>query len=242
MARMEGAQFGLLQAGMQFDLVQHRHDAGFADDPLQIRHAEIRHPDRGDLPFIPQRDQRLPCVKEPVLCRAGPVDQHQIDLRHPDPGQAFRNRAARLIRALPVIPDLGGDKDLLARQPHPAQPFAKPLFIAIDRRPVDQPIARRHPLDHHPRGLVGRHLPQAKADLGQAAPIVQGKHRRGHVASPRGFIRHTRYRATADFHPQPQPPPRTRAQRPRRPAGGPVSRQGGKMVARGGLEPPTLRL
>jgi len=72
---MDLAKIALLEAGVQFDLVERWRHPGLVDDRAQVFLAEIRYADGLRLAFVAQLDQRLPGFDEKALVGAGLVDQ-----------------------------------------------------------------------------------------------------------------------------------------------------------------------
>ncbi len=69
-----GVQLPLLQQRMQLYLVDHRRDAGFINQLLQMRHLEITHADALRQPLLLQLNQRLPGLDVMADSRHRPVD------------------------------------------------------------------------------------------------------------------------------------------------------------------------
>ncbi|PAV69655.1 hypothetical protein WR25_16419 [Diploscapter pachys] len=158
---------------VKLDLVEHRRHARRIDDRVEMLREKVRHADRSRLARVTQAHQRLPRLDILPLPRRGPVDQVQIDRIHAQQRQTLVQR--RLGIALPVVPQLGRDEGIAARQP-----FADAAFVAIDRCGVDQPISDIERAAHHQRGLCIGQFPGAEAQLGHGPAIVQRQigHRR----------------------------------------------------------------
>ncbi len=69
-----GMQLTLLQQRMELNLVDHRCDAGFINQLLQMRDLEITHADAFRQPLLLQLDQRLPGFDVMADRRHRPVD------------------------------------------------------------------------------------------------------------------------------------------------------------------------
>jgi len=108
---MEGPQRGLLEAGIDLDLVQDGGDASLADDPCEMRLLEVRHADGQGAALLAQPDQRAPGVEVQVLGRAGPVDQEEIDMGKPQSFQACLGRTQGRVEPLLAVPDFRRDED-----------------------------------------------------------------------------------------------------------------------------------
>jgi hypothetical protein len=177
---MQGAKSGLLEAGVQLDLVQDRDHSGFTDQPFQMRAHEVRHADRSHPPLLPQADQRAPGVDIAFLRRGWPVDQAKVNPVQLQPLKARLDRAQGGVMALLCIPDLGGDENLVAWNTAVADPVAQAFLVAVDRRAVDQPVAHLQRGSDGGCGLVRRDLPDAKAKGGNEMAVVQAQTVGGH--------------------------------------------------------------
>jgi hypothetical protein len=93
------------------------------------------------------------------------VDQVQVDVVEAEPLEALGQRPRRALGALAVVPQLGRDEDLVARQARGRQPLPHTGLVAVDRGGVDVAVAR---LECEPDGLLGltvRDLEDAVAQL-----------------------------------------------------------------------------
>ena len=78
--RVDAPQFGLLEVGMQLDLVDRRCDTGRVDDPLQLRRGEVRDTDRSPPSVLAQLSQRPPGLDEAFSRARRPVDEVEVDV------------------------------------------------------------------------------------------------------------------------------------------------------------------
>jgi hypothetical protein len=93
------------------------------------------------------------------------VDQIEIDVLQPEPRQAVVEGAQGIVVRLGVVPQLGGDEQLLARDAGCGDGLAHALLVAIDRRGVDAAIARVERRGDGCDDLVGGDLEHAEAEL-----------------------------------------------------------------------------
>ncbi|CUJ10681.1 Uncharacterised protein [Achromobacter xylosoxidans] len=170
---VKSAQFALREARMQLDLVDRRRDAGGVDQALQVGLGEIGHTDRAGTAVFLHLDHGAPGVDELLAARHRPMDQVQVHVGQAELFQAFVHRLVGLVETVPVIPQLGGDEQILARHPCRAQPGAHAGFIAVDRGGVHRTVAGRQRFLDAGRGLLVRHLPHAQAQLRNLAAVVQ---------------------------------------------------------------------
>ncbi|CFP60935.1 Uncharacterised protein [Bordetella pertussis] len=105
------------------------------------------------------------------------MDQEQVDIGQAQLAQALVHGALRLVVAMPVVPQLGGDEQILAGYPRSAQPLAHAGLVAIDGSRVDRAVAGRQcGLDAGGRLVVGN-LPHPQAQLGHCITVVQLQYR-----------------------------------------------------------------
>ena len=168
---MHPAQFALLEAGMQFDLVERRSDAGLVDDLAQIFLAEVRHADGLGLAFVAQLDQRLPGFHEQAVIGAGPMDQQHVDMLAPQTIEAFLRGFLGPLVPLAFVPDLGLQEDIGPV----ADPLADALFVFVDRRRVDQPVPDIERGFHDFGRVAFVDLVRTEAELGDLALVVESE-------------------------------------------------------------------
>ena len=77
--RVGGAEGGLLELGVEFDLVEDGGDACFIGQAIEFSGVEVGGADGGDCAIVPQFDQGAPCVYVLVAGGAGPVDEAKIE-------------------------------------------------------------------------------------------------------------------------------------------------------------------
>ncbi len=171
--RVEGAQFRLLPAGVQLDLVGGRRHAGLADDAFQVGDGEVGHADGPGPALLAQPHQGLPAVEVEVLGRGRPVDQVEVDIVHAEPAQALVEGGQGRVVALVLVPQLGGDEELVAGDPRALHALPHTGLVAIGRGGVDGPVAGLQRRRHGVGGGVGRALPDPQANLGHGAAIVE---------------------------------------------------------------------
>ena len=88
-----------------------------------------------------QLDQRLPGLDVAVLGGQRPVDEVEVDVVEPEPVTALLEGAQRLVVAVRVVVQLGGDEDLVARQAGLGDRRADARLVAVHRGGVDVPVA-----------------------------------------------------------------------------------------------------
>ncbi|MCY1446108.1 hypothetical protein D9M71_626540 [compost metagenome] len=145
----------ILQVRVQFDLVG---GDGLGTDRgnglFEQRDGEIRH---ADLPGQAQCLGLGQCGHEfghrNRALGGRPVDQRQVDMVGAQFAQAFAQAGNQLVGREVVGPDLGGDKQLVARHAAFGDGLADLCFVAVDLRGVDGPVAQfergAHRINHH---------------------------------------------------------------------------------------------
>src|ERR1700755_1311323 len=116
MGDVKVAQRFLLQTRMQLDLVDGGHDTGRIDDAGEMSRGEVRNTDRTGKASLLHRHQGAPAIDKTILLRRRPMDQIEIDIVELQLFQALIKRLERLVLALTVIPELGGDEEFRTRQ------------------------------------------------------------------------------------------------------------------------------
>src|SRR6185437_3443210 len=179
LAGVEGAQFALLEARMQFDLVERRLDASVADDALQVLAGEIGDADRSRQPLLAQPDQRPPAICVESAPRRRPMYEIEIDIVEVEAAQAFATGAQCGVEALRVVPEFGCDEHVLARRAGVDEPEADAGLVAVDRRRIEMTVAGLQRRGDDVGGAGGRRLPEAEAELRDDAAVVEGDLHRG---------------------------------------------------------------
>ena len=103
--------------------------------------------------------QRPPCVDVAVQGRRGPVDQEQVDHVQAEPVQRAVERGAGPLVALPTVPDLRGDEQLVPRDAAlggTGDGAAHPGLVAVRGRGVDGPVAGVDRVPNRSFGARGR--------------------------------------------------------------------------------------
>jgi hypothetical protein len=170
---------------MQFHLVQHRRHAGLADDPLDMFGAEIGNADRPRPALVLELHQCLPAVDIAVAARRWPVDEVEVDIVGAEPFEALVEGFQRGIVALRVVPELGGEENVLTVDAGGAHALADAVLVAVDRGRIDMAVAGFERDADRRRGDIVGCLPDAEPDLGDGIVIMEADVGLiGHVNSP----------------------------------------------------------
>src|SRR3954471_24316258 len=78
-AAVEIPHVALLVEGVGFDLVDHRRDAGFPDDALEMWHEEIGDADRADETIPASLNEGFPGIDIVVPRRHGPMNEEHVE-------------------------------------------------------------------------------------------------------------------------------------------------------------------
>lgn len=160
------AQVFLGEVGVQLNLVDSGHDAGFGDDFTQLLFGEVRDADGLGLALLLQFDEGLPGLGVETLGGLSPVNQEQVDVVGAQAGQGLVRRLKGLLVALVVVPDLGGEENVLASYAGVSNCLAGAFFIAVDFGGVDVAVAGFKGQADDLFGGVVFYLPDAVAQLG----------------------------------------------------------------------------
>ncbi len=80
MGRVPGMKLTLLQQRMQLNLVDHRRDASFVDQALQVANLEVTDADALHQPLLLKRNHPLPGFNVMIDSRYRPVHQVEINM------------------------------------------------------------------------------------------------------------------------------------------------------------------
>lgn len=149
----------LLQPWVQLQLVHRRHDARLAEQPVQLRPAEVRDADGARLARCQQCLHGLPRgnvvgVAGGRVARGvfgeerraagegrGPVHQVEVDVGGVEGGEGGVERGGDVIRVVGVVPEFGGEEDFGARDGGGVDCVADGGLGAVDVRGVNVAIA-----------------------------------------------------------------------------------------------------
>src|SRR6476659_8455590 len=110
-------QLLLLQKRMQLDLVDRGNDSRGVHQDSQMFGFEIADADRPDTALVAKMRKRLERVDERVFRRHRPVNEVEVEVLRAELVHAGVERGERALVALVGVPQLGGDEDVLTRQP-----------------------------------------------------------------------------------------------------------------------------
>jgi hypothetical protein len=158
---------------VQLDLVDRRRHPGLLDEAVEMVGLEVRHADRADQPLLLEVDERLPRLDVQVLRRNGPVDEVEIDEIELEPVEAGPERLLCVLITVVVVEALRRDEDVVAVEAGGAERLADLRLVLVGGRRVDVAVADLERAGDGLGGLVGRHLEDAEAELGDLHAVAE---------------------------------------------------------------------
>jgi hypothetical protein len=120
------------------DLIDRRRNVRERQQVLQMRNQEVAHADGASATVLAKLLHRAPGVARGVRHR--PVDQVEIDVVETQAGEAALAGRQRVVVALLVVPQLGGDEELVARDAACSDRSADAVLVAVHRGGVDATV------------------------------------------------------------------------------------------------------
>ena len=158
---------------------KHGRDPGLGDEALDVVGMEVRHADGSDAALLLQPDQRSPRVDIAVGRRHRPVDEVKVERVEAEPVHARVEGAQRGVEAVVVLPDLGGDEELLPRHGRPAHGAPHLRLVRVERGRVEVPVPEVDRGTAERLRIAGRHLVQSQAELRDHGAVVERQRRGG---------------------------------------------------------------
>ncbi len=174
----------LLVARVQLYLVDRGRGQPGRIQRLEVRHEEVGDADGAGEPLLARRGERLPRLDVEAARGGGPVDEDQVDRGEAEPVEAPAHRLRRPLATVVVVPDLGGDEELVARDAGRADRPPDALLVAVHGRGVDVPVADLERLGDDPLGVSVRHLVRAHAELRDRDAVAHRDRRDGGAEDP----------------------------------------------------------
>jgi hypothetical protein len=128
---------------MHLDLVDGGGEEGQVDDVRQVLGGEVADPDGPGVADLLGLHDSAPGVDVFAVLLGGPVDEEEIEVIQPQPGQAGLAGVLRGLEALVGGGQLGGDVELLAGHAGGGDGPPDRLLVPVARGDVDQPVAGR---------------------------------------------------------------------------------------------------
>jgi hypothetical protein len=127
---------------------------------LEVGHSDGARPAVGEDLF-----QGLPGLDVQILCGDRPVDEEEVDVVEAERGEGCVDGAQSLVVAVVKALKLGGDEDVLARDPGVADAAPDGVFVAVGGRGVDEAVAAAQGAGD---GLLGVGAPQGPGAQSEA--------------------------------------------------------------------------
>ncbi len=134
-----GVKLALLHQRVQLDLVNHRCDARFVNQTLQVMHLEVTDADAFHQPLFLQVNHPFPGVNIVIDSRNRPVHQVQIDEIELEFLQALLQRFAGAL--LIVVPQFSGDEQFIAGDAGAGQCGPHAVLVFVRGGGINRPIA-----------------------------------------------------------------------------------------------------
>src|SRR5699024_535879 len=154
----------LLELRVALDLVDGGNDAG-VEDLGQEPMIEVRHTDRGGQSLLAVAEEGLPGLDRLVVGRGRPEDEVEVDVVAAELLYARLERTLGLLGSVAIVPQLGGDEELVTGDAGLRDGAAHALLIAVDSGGVDVAVADFEGVGDDALGLVRGDLEHAEAQL-----------------------------------------------------------------------------
>ena len=171
----EGPPLLLRDVRADLQLVDVGRRPGVVDHPLQVRRGEVRRSDRPHQAVATQLHQPVEGVDVAVLVRIRPVDEQQVEVVEAEAFKACLAGPPGALKTVPLLVELRGDEQFLARHAGAAQPTADAALVLVVLRSVDEPVARLNRGRYHPLGGGVVHRPGPEPELRNADAVRERK-------------------------------------------------------------------
>ena len=171
----ELGDFPIAEIGVELDLVDGRHGVGALDERFEVVLLEVRHADRPGAPVGRELFEDLPRRQEipAVLVGQGPVDEEEVDVVGAQElqrgGEGLSRGGGFVIR----IVELGGQEDVLARNPRRGDRLADLRLVPVHLGRVDVPASFGQGELDDARSVLAAQLVCAQAELRNRVAGVQ---------------------------------------------------------------------
>src|SRR5690606_21778819 len=142
-----------------------------SSDLLEVVFQEVRDADARGEPASADALERAPGLDVAILLRRGPVDEVQVDVVEAQLLEALLDGAIGV--AVPVVPQLRGDEQFVARNSGCRDRPPDALLVAVDRRGVDVAVADFESVADDALRLDRVNLEYAETELGDGLAVVE---------------------------------------------------------------------
>src|SRR5947209_8505893 len=172
LAHAEFEQGLLIEERMELDLVHGGWSRRRAEQFLQVSDRVVAHPDRPRESLVTDLEERLPGLLSQT--GHGPVDEVQIDVVEAELAATLLERPQRGLVALVVVPELGRDEDLFARDPALPNRGSEVALVPIQFRGIEQAVSDLEGGRDRVAGLLARAgLPHAEPGDRHRVAVVE---------------------------------------------------------------------
>jgi hypothetical protein len=183
-------ELGLLQPRMELDLVDGGNHLGGFQQPVQMLRLEVGDADGPDLALAVQGLECAVGLLEQPSLGAWPVDEVHVHVFQPEVDHGRVKGPQRCVIAVVVIPDLGGDEQILAgyaRRGHPRaarhrlhceglhEATGNAGFVPVHGGRVEVAVAGFQRSRHQIGRVSRRHLVQPETQLVDQHAVVQAE-------------------------------------------------------------------
>ena len=191
MCGVVSALFGLLEVGVQLDLVDTGGHCGGTNQHIDVTGQEVADADMPDQSVTLCVDKSLPCLDVEALGRIGPVDQIQVEIIESEPAQAFLDADAGLVVLVEASGQLRGDDDVVTRHRCHANRFADRALVLIVHCGVEQSVTVLQGRGNGLRAGESAYLVGAESHGGKRKPIMSGADRQWRGGRGGGIVAHS---------------------------------------------------
>jgi hypothetical protein len=167
------AQPLLGEVRVQFDLVDRWRRPGRLNHGSEMVRLEVGHADRPHPALCEQPVQRAPGLGEQAAGRHWPMDQVQIEIAEAEPPQAGVEGPQRLVVAVVLVPQLGGNEQFVTRHSGRPERSAHAGLVLVSRGCVDAAVPAVERGDDRIGDRVVGHEEYPESQLGHEHAIVQ---------------------------------------------------------------------
>lgn len=168
---VEVARFALLEGGTQLDLVEDRDHPGLVQRAPEVGGPEVGHADGAGPAVCQQLLPRTPGVEVAVAGGGGPVDEVQVHVVEAELRQSGVERGEGRVVSLVVVPQLGGDEQLVPGNSRGGDGAADPGLVAVGGGCVDAAVARLQGGQDRVGGLPVVDLEDGQPSCGMVTPL-----------------------------------------------------------------------
>ena len=174
---VEFAQLRLGEPRVQLHLVEHRGNTGLVNEILEDLLVEVSNTNGSDLAHPLQAGNGFKGLHVQPALWPRPVDEVQVQVIQLQLLHGFLEGLFRLLRAVVGVPDLGGDKQVLAadiaRVNGLVQRSTQGPLVLVQRRRIKVAVAQVNGFADYANAFIVIELVGAQTELGHLAVIIE---------------------------------------------------------------------